>query len=46
MLENDTKAFLEFFNDIKKNTNNAAQHLENLKADKNQAQQTLRSIQD
>ena len=46
MLESDTKGFLDFFAKIKKETNIAAQELEAIKKEKNDAQTTLRTITD
>lgn len=46
MLEADTKSFLEFFAQIKKHTTQAATNLEELKKQKNTAQQALKSVKD
>jgi len=46
MLESDTKSFLEYFANIKKQTNQAAQDLEELKKKKNDAQTKFKQITD
>ena len=46
MLESDTKAFLDFFAKIKSETNAAAQQLDALKKQKQEAQLEYRNIND
>jgi len=44
MLETDTKAFLEFFNQIKKKTQQASKDLDDTRRRKNEKTNELRSI--
>lgn len=46
MLEADTKAFLNFFASIKQSTKRCQDDLDQLKKEKNEAQQEFRSISD
>jgi len=46
MLETDTKAFLKFFNEIKKKTQDASKDLDNVRKLKNEKTNELRIVTD